>query len=103
MPYDETPAGRVRRVLAGHDVVERRMMGALAFMVNDAMRCCATGDALMVRVDPAKRDAALAEPHVRPMLMRGRAMKSFVVVDAPGIADEVALRRWVQRGLDAPS
>jgi len=44
-------------------------------------------------------EAALAEPHVRPMDFTRRPMKGFVFVSAEGLADTDALRRWVARGV----
>jgi len=34
------------------------------------------------------------------MDLTGRPMKGIIWVDAPGIRDKRALRRWIQRGLD---
>jgi TfoX/Sxy family transcriptional regulator of competence genes len=101
MSYDERTAARVRAVLARRrDVVERRMFGGLTFMVNGAMCCGITADALVVRVGPAAYEAALAEPHVRPMTFTGRPLAGMVYVDPPGYRTTRALARWVQRGVE---
>ncbi|HSR95968.1 MAG TPA: TfoX/Sxy family protein [Kofleriaceae bacterium] len=61
MSYDERTAARIRAVLARRrDVVERKMFGGLTFMVNGAMCCGVTAEALVVRVGPAAYEAALA-------------------------------------------
>jgi TfoX/Sxy family transcriptional regulator of competence genes len=99
--YDEGTAERVRRVLSGRrDVVEKRMVGGLSFMVNGNMCCGVAGEALMVRVGQQGYEQALAMPHVRPMEFAGRALAAFVCVDPPGYRSEKALRAWVQRGID---
>ena len=52
MAYDEETAARVRKVLSGRrDVVEKKMMGGLSFMVDGAMFCSVSGrGGLLVRV-----------------------------------------------------
>ena len=101
MSYDERTADRIRAVLAQRrDVVERKMFGGLTFMVNGAMCCGITAEALVVRVGPAAYEAALAEPHVRPMTFTGRPLAGMVYVDPPGYRTARALTRWVQRGVE---
>lgn len=101
MGYDEKTAERVRQVLSGRDdVVEKRMIGGLSFLVNGSMCCGVTSDGLMVRVGPEARERTLAEPHVRPMEFGGRPLAGFVRVDAEGYQTEDALAAWIQRGID---
>ncbi len=101
MGYDEKTAERVRRILSRRrDVVERRMVGGLSFMVNGSMCCGVTGTALMVRVGPGARDRALAQPHARPMKFAGRPLSGFVCVDPAGYRTDAALAKWIQRGID---
>ena len=102
MAYDEQTAERVRKVLSGRrDVVEKKMMGGLCFMVNGAMCCSVSGRCgLMVRVGPDAHEETLREPHVTPMEMRGRVMTGFVRVASDGYRTDAALKTWVERGLD---
>ena len=101
MSYDPEAAERVRHVLSGHgDVVEKKMVGGLSFLVNGNMCCGVTGTALMVRVGADRRDQALGEPYVRPMAFGGRALSGFICVEPEGYAADDALASWVQRGLD---
>jgi TfoX/Sxy family transcriptional regulator of competence genes len=101
MGYDERVAERVRHILAGQrNVVEKRMVGGLSFMVDGSMCCGVTGTALMVRVGPQARERALARPHVRPMIFAGRQLAGFVCVDPEGYRTEPALAAWVHRSLD---
>jgi TfoX/Sxy family transcriptional regulator of competence genes len=104
MSYDPKVAERIRRLLSGRDdVVEKKMVGGLSFLVNGNMCCGVTGMALMVRVGAEGRERALDEPHVRLMQLGGRALSGFVCVDPAGFAADDALARWVQRGLDLVS
>jgi TfoX/Sxy family transcriptional regulator of competence genes len=102
MAYDEQTAERVRRVLAGRkDVVEKKMMGGLAFMVDDAMCCSVSGrDGLLVRVGADAQERMFAEPHAGPMKMGKRTMSGFVHVAPEGYRTDAALKTWVKRGLD---
>ncbi len=102
MSYDREVADRVRRVLADRaGVAEKKMVGGgLSFLVNGNMCCGVHGQALMVRVGADSREQALAEPHVQPMLLAGRALSGFVSVQPAGFAADEALVGWVQRGLD---
>jgi len=99
--YDQSAAERVRRALSGRrDVVEKKMVGGLSFMVNGSMCCGVTGKALMVRVGPEARGRALAQPHVRPMEFAGRPLAGFVCVEPGGYTTDAALESWVQQGID---
>jgi TfoX/Sxy family transcriptional regulator of competence genes len=101
MGYDERAAERVRQILSGRrDVVEKRMVGGLSFMVNGSMCCGVTGAALMVRVGPEAYEWALTRPHARPMEFAGRRLAAFVCVDPAGYRSDRALATWVQRGID---
>jgi hypothetical protein len=102
MAYDEKTAERVRKLLSARpDVVEKKIMGGLCFMVKDRMCCSVSGrGGLLVRVGPDAHRSMLAEPHVEPMEMSGRMMSGFVRVASEGYRTEAALRRWVKRGVD---
>lgn len=98
MSYDEHLAARVRGALDERDdVVERKMFGGLAFMVAGHMCCGVTGHDLVLRLGADRADAALGEPHTRPMDFTGRPMKGFVYVSPAGLGTAAELRRWIDR------
>src|SRR5215471_6451011 len=101
MAYDEATAERVRKLLSHRrDVVAKKMMGGLCFMVGGSMCCVISGKGgLLVRVGPDAFARALAEPHVEPMEMRGRVMTGFVRVAPEGYRTDAALKKWVERGV----
>ena len=74
MAYDEDLANRLRELLADEDAItEKRMFGGLAFLLHGNMSVSASRNGgLLVRIDPADTDAALARPHVELMQMGGR-------------------------------
>ncbi|MBN9081565.1 MAG: hypothetical protein BGP04_11520 [Rhizobiales bacterium 62-17] len=100
MAYDEAAAARIRSALpATGTLAERRMMGALCFMVDGHMCCGVTGSALMIRVGQDGYAAALAKPHVRPMDIGGRQPKGFVLVEPEGYRTKAALQAWLRQAL----
>jgi hypothetical protein len=101
MGYDEKTAGRVRRILSGRrDVVEKRMVGGLSFIVNGRMCCGVTSSALMVRLGPEACARALSQPYVRPMEFAGRRLAGFVYIEPGGYRTDAALAKWIQRAID---
>jgi TfoX/Sxy family transcriptional regulator of competence genes len=103
MAYEEKTAERVRAVLSDRrDIVEKKLMGGLCFMVNGSMCCSVSGrGGLLVRVGTEAHAQMLAEPHVQPMEMGQRTMRGFVRVAAEGYRTGAALRKWVERGVTA--
>jgi hypothetical protein len=102
MSYDQITAERVRKTLSGRrDVVEKKLMGGLCFMVTDSMCCSVSGKGdLLIRVGASAHGQTLGEPHVSPMKMGGRTVKGFVRVAPEGYRTDAMLRKWIQRGLD---
>jgi hypothetical protein len=102
MAYDEKTAERVRELLSIRpDVAERKMMGGLCFMVRGHMCCSVSGrGGLMVRVGANAQDAALREPHVRPIEMAGRTMTGFVRIAPEGYHTEASLKASLDCALD---
>ena len=99
MAYDEGLADLIRRAVGPRpDVIEKKMFGGLAFLLSGKMFCGIVKDDLMVRVGPERYEAALAEPHVRPMDFTGRPMVGYVYVAASGAKTEKSVRKWVEQG-----
>ena len=104
MAYDEALAERVRGKLSQRKgIVEKKMFGGLAFMVQGNMACGVVEDDLMVRVGPDQYDDLLAEAHARPMDFTGKPMKGMIYVGPKGHRDDRSLALWVQRGFDFAS
>jgi hypothetical protein len=103
MPYDESLAARIREVVASEpDIVEQRMFGGLAFLVDGKMSVAASGSGgLMVRVAPEETDALLDghQPHAEPFVMRGRPISGWLRVAAEGVQTRRQLEPWVSRSV----
>ena len=100
MAYDEQLAERIRDVIEGEPLTEKRMFGGLGFMVDGNMAVAASGQGgILVRIDPDDAESLTQDPHVRRMEMRGREMNGWLRVDPPALATDDELRRWVDTGL----
>jgi TfoX/Sxy family transcriptional regulator of competence genes len=101
MAYDPDLADRVRELVATEDnLTEKRMFGGLAFLVAGNMAVAAGSDGgLMVRTAPADLDALVDGAHARPMVMRGRELRGWLLVAAPALTDDDALAGWVRHGV----
>lgn len=110
MAFDEGVAQRLRETYLHLDtlgpsqvaetrVVEKKMFGGLAFMVDGHMSCGVVKDELMVRVGPELYDEAINRPHARKMDFTGRSLKGFVYVGTEGFENDEDLRGWVELSL----
>ena len=75
------------------------MFGGVAFLLDGKMFCGVTNDELMLRVGPARYDAALARRHVRPMDFTGRPMRGYVFVTSAACRTAAAVAAWVDEGI----
>ena len=101
MAYDEALADRIRGLIAGErGVVEKKMFGGLAFLINGNMSVAASGQGgLLARVDPDKSDELLKKPGVESLVMRGRPMAGWLRVDADAVRTKQQLSSWVKRSV----
>ncbi|HEY9010260.1 MAG TPA: TfoX/Sxy family protein [Devosia sp.] len=93
----EELAGRIRSVLGLRpDIVEKRMMGGVAFMLDGNMLVGPLKNgSLLARVGKENYEAALKRPGAGPMTFTGRPMSGFVEVDDEGIETDEALADWI--------
>lgn len=98
MAFDEGLAQRVRDA-APVELDERRMFSGLCFLRGGHMVCGIVGEELMLRMGE-QADAALEQPHTRPMDFTGRPMRGMLFVEPEGIAEEPVLQAWVERALE---
>lgn len=96
MAYDERFAARIKKALGRRKgLVAKQMFGGIAFLLNGNMCCGIHKDELIVRIDPAETDAALAKPHTRRFDLTGRPMNGWILVAPKGIATDAQLGKWV--------
>ena len=102
MAYDEYLADRIRNNLKSKNVLfnEKKMMGGLAFMVDDKMCIGVMKNTLMARIDPEIYNEALKRKGCKVMDFTGRPMKGFVLIEPEGIDTDEDLNYWIQLALD---
>lgn len=101
MAFSENLADRLRVVLATQeDLVEKKMMGGLTFMVNGKMCVGIVKGDLMVRLNPDLHDEVIEMNGCREMDFTGKPMKGYVFVSPEAIESEKELTYWVNLGLD---
>ena len=100
MAYDEGLAERIGTVFPDMDgVVEKKMFGGLAFMVNGNMCVGVIKDLLMARVGPDQYSESLTLPGTSEMDFTGRVMKGMVFVDQSVLGEDEQLKAWILRCL----
>jgi len=98
MAFDEELAHRIRAELKGSKgLVEKKMFGGVAFLLDGNMCVGVHKDAMIVRLDAGDTDAALKEKHTRVFDLTGRPMKGWILVDADGCKTAAGLARWASR------
>lgn len=88
----------LRSALPARGVSEKRMFGGTGFMLDGNMVAGTFRDGLLVRVGKERHQEALAKPGAGPMLMRGRPIEGYVLVEAASL-DAAAVTKWVRLAL----
>lgn len=101
MAYDQTLAERIRSALRGKKrIKEKAMFGGYGFLLRGNVCVGIWKDALIARVGAEAYPDCLAQPHVRPFDITGRAMTGWILVDPPGVLTDEDLQRWVELCLE---
>jgi hypothetical protein len=104
MAFDEQLANSVRKQLGRKaGLVEKKMFGGLAFLINGNMSVGVHGSDLIVRIAPETTDAVLKEPGARVFDLTGRPMKGWLLIAGAEVNDAAALVKWVRRGVEYAS
>jgi hypothetical protein len=93
MAWDEGLAQLMRDDLAGERVVEKKMFGGLAFLLNGHMVCGIHKGGAMFRVGKPNEAAALAVPGAEPMMFTGRPMAGMIDLADEATADDARRAR----------
>ena len=101
MAFDEQLATRIRKHLGKKKgLIEKKMFGGLAFLLNGNMCVGVHGDEMIVRLPPDETNVALAQKHTRVFdLSGGRPMKGWILVEPKGLESDKALSHWVATGV----
>lgn len=100
MAYNQTLAGRIRKLTArSKGVVEKVMFGGHGFLHNGNVCCGTFKRYLIVRLGEKGAAAALKEPHTKVFDITGRVMKAWAMVGPKGYEQDNDLKRWVGKAL----
>ncbi|HEX5153096.1 MAG TPA: TfoX/Sxy family protein [Parafilimonas sp.] len=101
MAINEKLTDRVREVLVHVEhVEEKKMFSGIAFMVDEKLCIAVRGDNIMLRIDPAAHDELVEKPGCSSMIMKGKDLDGYVVVDESVLTTQKQLVYWVRLALD---
>ncbi len=104
MAFSEHLAEGVRKHLSHQaGLVEKKMFGGLAFLINGNMSVGLHGHELIVRIAPEAADAALRQPGARVFDITGRPMTGWLLIGGAGVREPESLAKRVRRGVDYAS
>lgn len=96
MAYNEALADRIREKLATlPNVIEKKMMGGLTFMVNEKMCVGIMKDELMCRIDPDLHDELVEKLGCSTMQFTNKPMIGYVVIEDVGMRSEKYFDYWI--------
>lgn len=91
---------RIRPLLAGLEVLEKKMFGGIGFMFQGNMLIGTTAKgALLARVDPDRMDEALKRPGAELMHMGAKPMTGFLAVQPAALPDAASIKSWIDYSL----
>jgi len=101
MAINEKLTNRVREIFADvADVEEKKMFSGIAFMVDEKLCIAVRNDNIMCRINPALHDELIENPGCSPMIMKGKDLDSYIVVDESVLNTKNQLSYWIQLALD---
>lgn len=103
MAYDTQLADRIREYLVGFpalDITEKEMFSGVCFMVDGKMCVCVSRDNMMCRVDPALEEPLAELPGCSQMVMKGRVMKNYWLIEPDALKTRQAFEYWVNLCLE---
>ena len=103
MAHNLKLAEKIRKHLSAFadlDIVEKKMFGGLAFIVNGKMCINVSGDKLMCRFDPASQTAVAKQPGFEKMVMKGKELNGYCYLLPEGFAARKDFDYWIKLCLD---
>jgi TfoX/Sxy family transcriptional regulator of competence genes len=102
MAFNEKIADRIREVLSGtKNLVEKKMFGGIAFMVNDKMCLGVDKEDIMLRCEPEMTEDLLSKKGARPFDLTGKPMKGWLLVSESGTSNKKDFDFWVKTAVEA--
>src|SRR5260221_14668144 len=101
MAYNEKLADKIRKALVHlPKVKDKKMFGALAFMVDNKMCITVGANRIMCRIDPTIHEEVIKRKGCSTVIMRGREYKGYVHVNEDCIKNKKDFDYWITLALD---
>lgn len=101
MAYSVSLAARVRLVCGSlRGVVEKRMFGGVAFLLDGNLLLGIWENSLVARVGAARYAELLREPYAGEFNVTGRPMTGWILVEPDGVESDAQLRTWIDRAFE---
>ncbi|MFZ6014676.1 MAG: TfoX/Sxy family protein [Bacteroidota bacterium] len=102
MAYNEKLADRVREALSGtKKMIEKKMFGGIAFMINNKMCVGVDKEDLMLRCEPERTNEFLSMKGVRLFDLTGKPMKGWLLISSEGTKSKKDLDWWIQTAVES--
>lgn len=102
MAYNDNLANKIRVALSGtENLVEKKMFGGIAFMVNDKMCIGVNQDDIMLRCEGDKTDELLSKKGARIFNLTGKPMKGWLLVNIDSLVEDSDFEFWLNIAMDA--
>jgi hypothetical protein len=102
MAYNEQLADRVRLALSGtKKLIEKKMFGGIAFMMNDKMCVGVDKEDLMLRCELERTDELLSRKGARPFDLTGKPMKGWLLIAPEGTKSKKDFDWWIQTAVES--
>lgn len=98
MPFNIELAERLRKYLVqfpGLTIVEKKMFGGLAFLVDGKMCVNVSGENLMCRYDPEFLTVVSGRKGYLPMIMKGKEYIGYCYVEPNGFENKKDFEFWM--------
>lgn len=102
MAYNEKLADKIRTALSGtKNLVEKKMFGGIAFMINNKMCIGVDKDDIMLRCEKEETDELLKKKGAKVFnLSGGRPMKGWLLVSPEGTSSQKEFEWWLNKALE---
>ncbi len=102
MAYNEIIADKIRKALEGTSkLVEKKMFGGIAFMIDDKMCIGVSNDDIMLRCEKDETDQLLKKKGAKVFdLSGGRPMKGWLLVGQEGTGSKKDFEWWLSKALE---
>lgn len=103
MAYNDKLASRIREYLSNWSelkVMEKKIFGGLAFLVNDKMCINVSEDNLMCRFNPILQEELSRKKGFQPMIMKGKTYRGYCYVEPEGFENRKDFEYWINLCID---